>query len=181
MSVSTNRRTLLPLSPSTTERSCTRSAGFLVEGAAVTVSVNVAVLWTPVVLALTVAGPGVAPAFRVGEVACPLVSVVAVAVLAPPGKLAEPDVTVNVTLWPRTGRPPTLDTVATSGAANAWLTGADCPDPDVAAICVAVGRVEYEMTIDGASSTTLTEPFDGTSDEPPPPPPDPVLLNLPTS
>ncbi len=59
----------------------------------------------PGVVAVMVTGPAVLPAVRVGALACPSAPVVAVALDAPPPKLAEPAVTVNVTTDPGTGLP----------------------------------------------------------------------------
>jgi hypothetical protein len=69
------------------------------------------------------------------DVATPLALVVAV--FTPPAKVPLAPVAagaVNVTTTPLTGFEPLSSTVATSGAANAVLTAALCPDPLVAAI-----------------------------------------------
>jgi hypothetical protein len=84
-------------------------------------------------LATTLYGPAVEFAVNVAEVATPLALVVAV--LTPPANvpLAPLAGGVNVTTAPLTGLLPASVTVATSGAPNAALMVALCPDPLVIA------------------------------------------------
>jgi hypothetical protein len=101
----------------------------------------------PVALAVTVYTPAVPFAVNVDDVATPLAFVVSVSVAVPPANvpLAPDPGAVNVTVTPLLGVP-LVDTVATSGAANAVLTVALCPDPLVAAIVTTfVGGVEFEL------------------------------------
>jgi len=87
-------------------------------------------------------------AVNVFEVALPVASVVSVSVAAPPAKVPlAPDAgAVNVTVAPLVGVPPVV-TVATSGAANAMLTTALCPDPLVAAIATTGGGVVVDFEL----------------------------------
>ncbi len=98
-----------------------------------TVSLNVVPTVAPpvvAVVALRVTGPEVVPAVKVGELARPSAPVVAVTLDAPPPKVAEPELTVNVTTAPATGLPALSVTAATSGAPNGCPAMADCPSPE---------------------------------------------------
>ena len=86
----------------------------------------------PVALATTLYGPpAVAFAVNVEDVATPLAFVVAVVIAVPFANvpLAPLPGAENVTTTPPTGLLPASVTVATSGAPNAVLIGALCPDP----------------------------------------------------
>jgi hypothetical protein len=86
-------------------------------------------------------------AVNADDVATPLAFVVSVSVAVPFANvpLAPDPGAVNVTVTPLLGVP-LVDTVATSGAANAVLTVALCPDPLVAAIVTTfAGGVEFEL------------------------------------
>ena len=82
---------------------------------------------TPAAVAVTVSAPDVPLAVKVVEVAKPLALVVSVSVAVPFANvpLAPVAGAVNVTTAPLTGFLPLSTTVATSGAGNAVLIGAD--------------------------------------------------------
>jgi hypothetical protein len=92
-------------------------------------------------------------AVKVGEVAMPLASVVAIAVLLPPAKvpLAPEDGAVKVTTTPLVGNPPVV-TVATRGAANAVLISALCGVPLVAAIVSTTAPVFVRLKLTGVGT-----------------------------
>ena len=116
----------------------------------------------PVALATTLYGPpAVLLAVNVFEVATPLALVVAVLPLGnvPLAPLAGG---VNVTTTPLTGFPPLSVTVATSGAANAVLIVALCPEPPVAVTLAAAPTVlvseKFAEVAPVALATTLYGP-----------------------
>jgi len=86
---------------------------------------------------------------KVDEVATPFEPVVSVSVTVPFAKVPlAPDAgAVNVTTTPLTGFESASTTVATSGAANAALTAALCPDPLVAVIVAAVPAVFVRLKL----------------------------------
>ncbi len=99
------------------------------------VSVKLAAATTPVTVAATVYVPKSPFAENAADVAKP--SALVVAVFVPPANVPLAPVcagAVKVTVAPFTGLWPTSVTIATSGAANAVLMLALCPDPLYTAI-----------------------------------------------
>jgi len=116
--------------------------------------------------AVTMTAPA-CPAVTVGLVATPDALVVTVAVLAPPGNVADPEVAaaagrVNFTGVPAVGLPYVSVTVATSGSAKPAPAVAVCATPDVAVMLTGPAAAT-EMTVDGPG---LPERLDVTVNDP---------------
>jgi hypothetical protein len=121
-------------------------------GAAVFVRLKLAGVDTPATVAVTLYAPDVPLAVNAGEVAIPLVLVVAVTVpVVEPAKvpLAPVAGAVKVTTAPFTGCDPLSSTVATNGAVKAVLTTVVCGVPLEAVMVAGVDALLVRLNVAG--------------------------------